>query len=362
MAEIREYKCPSCGGAIEFDSTTQNMKCPFCGTELAVADVVNYNDQLANIQESDTEWESEAGQEWQPGETEGMRVYTCNSCGGEIVTDETTAASNCPFCGNPVVMSGQVSGMVRPDLVIPFKKDKNAAKAAFNRHLQGKKLLPKVFSDQNHIDEIKGVYVPFWLFDTDVDADICYKGTKTRAWSDSKYNYVETSYYSVLRGGGIGFNNIPADGSSKVAADLMESIEPYDMSEAVDFNTAYLSGYFADKYDISSEENKQHINDRVQRSTEDMFRSTVQGYMTVIPERSNLRYANSKAKYALLPVWLLNTTWNGQQFTFAMNGQTGKFVGDLPVDEAAYKKMIIVRTVIIAVVLYLIGFLFFKLF
>lgn len=159
----------------------------------------------------------------------------CKSCGGEIVGDETTAATACPSCGNPVVMTGQFSGALRPDYVIPFKLDKKAAKAALMKHYGGKKLLPKVFQDQNHIDEVKGVYVPFWLFDADVDAHVRYKATRIRTWSDSEYDYTETGYFSVVRGGSIGFERVPVDGSSKMADDLMESIEPFDFSGADDF-------------------------------------------------------------------------------------------------------------------------------
>ena len=108
--------------------------------------------------------------QWQEGEADGLRSYVCKSCGGEIVGDENTAATSCPFCGNPVVMMGQFSGALKPDLVIPFKLDKKAAKEGLKKHLTGKRFLPKIFKDQNHIDEIKGIYVPFWLFDTDVDA------------------------------------------------------------------------------------------------------------------------------------------------------------------------------------------------
>ena len=102
-------------------------------------------------------------------------------------------------------MMGQFAGALRPDYVIPFKLDKKAAKAALMKHYGGKRLLPKVFKDQNHIDEVKGVYVPFWLFDADADAHVRYKATRVRSWSDSNYNYTETSHYAVIRGGNIGF-------------------------------------------------------------------------------------------------------------------------------------------------------------
>lgn len=352
MAAIQEYKCPCCGGAIVFDSNIQKMKCPYCDTEFEMETLKGYDSELQNDKADDMQWESNAGTEWQEGETDGLRTYICKSCGGEIVGDENTAATECPFCGNPVVMSGQFSGALKPDIVIPFKLDKKAAKAGLTKHLSGKRLLPKIFKDQNHIDEVKGLYVPFWLFDTDVSAQVRYRATKVRSWSDSNYNYTETQHYSVHRGGNIGFANVPVDGSTKMADDLMESIEPYDISDAVDFQTAYLSGYLADKYDVNADQSVQRANERVKKSTEEAFAQTVKNYTTVVAENSNIRLSSGKVKYALYPVWILNTTWKDEKFTFAMNGQTGKFVGNLPVDKVAAVKWALGLTAVFSVVSY----------
>lgn len=338
MSNLQEYKCPCCDGAIEFDANLQKMKCPYCDNEFEMETLAAYDEELKNQGADDMNWETKAGQEWQSGETEGMRVYSCKSCGGEIVGDETTAATECPFCGNQVVMMGQFTGALKPDYVIPFKLDKDAAIKALKKHYEGKRLLPKVFKDQNHIEEIKGIYVPFWIYDTDADANIRYKATRVRAWSDSEYNYTQTSFYSVTRAGSIGFEHVPVDGSSKMADDLMESIEPFDFSGAVDFQTAYLAGYLADKYDVDAEQSIERANTRIKQSTADAFASTVQGYTTVTPVSANMQLQNGSAKYALMPVWILNTKWNGEKYTFAMNGQTGKFVGNLPMDKSAYKK------------------------
>lgn len=352
MQTLQEYKCPCCGGAIAFDSTLQKMKCPFCDTEFEMEALEGYDAELQSEKSDNMEWETTAGGDWQEGETDGLRSYVCKSCGGEIVGDANTAATACPFCGNPVVMMGQFSGALKPDLVIPFKLDKKAAKAGLMKHLTGKRLLPKIFKDQNHIDEIKGVYVPFWLFDTDVDAQVRYRATKVHTWSDSDYDYTETSHFMVHRGGSVGFEHVPVDGSSKMADDLMESIEPYNISDAVHFQTAYLAGYVADKYDVTAEESVDRANQRVKRSTEEVFAETVEGYTTVTPENTNVQFHGGKARYALYPVWLLNTTWNGNQYIFAMNGQTGKFVGDLPVDKAAAKRWTFLLAAIFSVASY----------
>lgn len=338
MAELQEYKCPCCGGAISFDSDIQKMKCPYCDTEFEVETLRSYDDDLNSEGSEDLSWETKAGGEWQEGETDGIRTYICESCGGEIIGDETLAAAKCPYCDNPVVMKGQLSGALRPDYVIPFKLNKDQAKAGLLRHISGKTLLPKIFKDKNRIDEIKGVYVPFWLFDADADADARYRATRIATWVDSNYTYTKTSFYSVTRGGEMGFADIPVDGSSKMANDLMESLEPFDFSEAVDFQTAYLAGYLADKYDVDAEESIDRANERVRRSTEQALADTVIGYHSVIPQSVNVRLKNGKAKYALLPVWLLTTTFEGKKYVFAMNGQTGRFVGDLPIDKGKYAR------------------------
>ncbi len=357
MAEIKEYKCPCCGGAITFDSISQKMKCPYCDTEFDIETLKNYDNELKKEQSDNMKWETSTKQEWQKSEIDELRSYVCKSCGGEITCNRNTVATSCPFCGNPVIMMGQLSSTKKPDYVIPFKLDKKAAEAALKRHYEGKRLLPKVFKEENHIKEIKGIYVPFWLFDANADVSMRYKATKIRTWSDSKYFYTETNFFSVFREGNIGFERVPVDGSTKMPDDLMESLEPFDFSQAVDFQTAYLAGYLADKYDVDSKQSVKRANERIQKSAEKAFDKTVIGYTSVIKENSSIQLQNGKVTYALFPVWLLNTKWNGQNYLFAMNGQNGKMIGDLPLDKAAYTKWLFGLTVIIGIVLYALSYL-----
>lgn len=352
MANLQEYKCPCCGGAIEFNSSIQKMKCPFCDTEFEM-DVLKAYDEVLNEEGTDDfTWKTQPGAEWGDGETDGMKAYSCKSCGGEIIADDNTGATECPYCGNPIVRMETFSGTLKPDYVIPFKLDKEAAKEKFKKHLQGKKLLPKAFTEGHHVEEIKGIYVPYWLFDTDVNANIRYKATKVHTWEDSDYKYKETKYFNVIRGGRIAFDKVPVDGSSKMDDTLMESLEPYKFADATPFQTAYLAGYMADKYDVDANASIGRANERVKRATEDAFRDTVEDYDSVNTENSTIRLANGTAKYALYPVWLLNTSWNNQKFVFAMNGQTGKFVGNLPMDKSLYWKYLLRVTAIASVVVF----------
>jgi len=250
-----------------------------------------------------------------------------------VIADETTAASTCPYCDNPVVMQGQLSGDLKPEAVIPFKLDKNQAKKSLMEHMSGKFLLPKVFKEENHIDEIKGVYVPVWLYAADTDSTMMYKGCKTRRWSDSNYNYVEHTYYSCVRRGTMAFENVPVDGSSKMDDTMMESLEPFDEKDLQPFSMAYLSGYLADKYDVSAEDNMPHAEERMRGSVRDEMEKTLSEYDSFERQSESVQFSEGEVKYVLYPVWLLNTSWNGRDFHFGMNGQTGKFVGDLPMDK-----------------------------
>lgn len=333
MAGILEYKCPCCGGAIRFDSAVQKMKCPYCDTEFEMDTLKEFDEEYIEEDQDPTWQEDGVRQSSETLEDEGTLVsYICDACGGEIVAEKTMAASSCPYCGNPVIVMKQLSGMLRPDLVIPFKLDKKAAEERLQSHLKGKVLLPRLFKTENRIKEVKGVYVPFWLYDGDVDADISCRATRTRLWRQGDYEYIETSHYLVKRSGAIGFDRVPADGSSKMDDELMQSIEPFRYEDAVPFKSAYLAGYLADKYDQDAEACAPLVNARMKQNTVHAFMNTIVGYDSCVPEHTNLHLKQGRITYALMPVWVLNTMYHGKLHTFAMNGQTGKFVGNLPAD------------------------------
>lgn len=353
MAEVKDFKCPSCGSSVTFDSDSQHMKCSHCGTEIEMDAFKEYNEALEKISNVDQsiEWET-SGEQWT--EADNMRTYRCQSCGGEIVTGQDAVATSCPYCDNPVVLIGNVSGDLKPDWVIPFKKDMGQAKEALKKHYKGKWLLPANFQEENRLDEIKGVYVPFWLFNCETDAMINYRCTKVATWSDSEYNYTKTSYFLVLRGGHVGFVDVPVDGSSKMPDDIMESIEPFNMEESTTFNPGFLSGYMADKYDVTKEDSIDRANQRIKNSTYAIFKDTVRGYATVRTEESSIQLAEGKVSYALMPVWMISTKHEEKQYLFAMNGQSGKLIGDLPVDRKKASVFFAACWLVFSVVLYFI--------
>lgn len=346
-AQVTNYQCPSCTGPLHFSGSSGKLECEYCGTAFDVAEIeALYAEKETKAAEAQQAAEKKAAEAERPGEesdwdlsglsddwgadADGMRAYSCPSCGAELICDASTAATSCPYCGNPSVVPGQFSGTLRPDFVIPFKLNKKEAIAALKQHYNKKPFLPKSFSRENHLQEIRGIYVPFWLFDGEAEGDAQYAATRSRTYRSGDQEITETEHYQVYRAGSVAFEKVPVDASSKMPDDHMDSIEPFDYGEIKPFSTAYLPGYLADRYDVTVEQSRERADQRCVSTLTSALRSTVQGYDSCVPTGGSTTLRRGKVHYALLPVWILNTKWDGKEFLFAMNGQTGKLVGDLP--------------------------------
>lgn len=328
---VLEYKCPCCGAGLVFGDATQKMKCEYCDNEFDLDTIRTYNESLNPPEESPIQWENPEAKQWSQEEASILKTFTCPSCGGEILTEETTAATFCPYCENPTILPGRVSGGIKPDGVIPFKTSKEDAKAAFLQLCKGKPLLPKLFTEEHRVEKITGMYVPFWLYDCGSDFSVQYQATRIHRWSDSRYHYTRTEYFHLLREATAEFASIPMDASQKMDNAIMESIEPYDYGQMVDFDTAYLSGFLADKYDVEAKLGEDRIRQRVSASMNALVQETVLGYASCMPVNTHLNVEHGKAKYVLLPVWMLHTKYGEETYVFAMNGQTGKITGTFPI-------------------------------
>lgn len=354
-APITNYQCPACTGPLHFEEQLGKLRCDYCESTYTVQEVEELFAQQNEQAESQPVQQPESS-EW--GEDAArMRAYNCPSCGAELICDETTAATACPYCGNPAIVPGQFSGSKKPAYIIPFKISKEQAVAALKKHYQGKPLLPKAFSDETHLQEVKGVYVPFWLFDGTATADVAFKTTRTHTRTTGKERIITTDHFEVWRKGNVLFANVPVDGASKMPDSYMDAIEPFDFGELKPFSLSYLPGFLADKYDVPAEECFSRVETRCRSTALDSMRSTVIGYESCIPMREDVSLSCGEVEYALLPVWLLSTKWKDQNYLFAMNGQTGRLVGNLPVSREQLVKWFGIIFAASAAVMSLIRFL-----
>jgi DNA-directed RNA polymerase subunit RPC12/RpoP len=313
------YKCPSCGAAMEFDSTSQSLKCGGCGTTISVE-----------------EYERQYGEQYKNKEQHtdaNMKVYHCQSCGAELVADEYTSATICSFCGNPSLVEDRLNGSFEPKSVIPFKIDREQAKQIYRGWVKKGPLTPKSLSTSSTIEKISGVYVPFWLYDFDARSQMEAKAEKVRTERHGDTEYIYTDHFHVYRDVAAQFEKIPADASEKMADDTMDKLEPFKYEELVPFSMPYLSGYLSERYNYTDEDMKSRVGKRVDKYITDITRGTINGYSSVSVMKNDISKNNKHNEYVLLPVWMLNYRYQGKDFQFVLNGQTGKIVADRPVSK-----------------------------
>lgn len=359
--QVTNYQCPACTAPLHYSTKSGKLECDYCGSSFDVAEIEalyarKEAEAAAAKQAADAKaeaaqaakaeaaeaaaasggWDtSDLSRDW-GAEADGLRVYSCPSCGAELICDQSTAATACPYCGNPAIVPGQFSGALRPDYILPFRLSKDDAVQALRAHYKGKPFLPRSFTSANHIEQIQGVYVPFWLFDGGAEGAASYRASNTNVYETGDYEITETRHYHVVRAGSLAFEKIPVDASSKMPDDHMDSIEPFDYAQLRPFSTAYLPGYLADKYDVTIDDSRDRADTRCRETLAQALRDTVTGYGACVTEREDIALRRGKVHYALLPVWMLSTKWREQDFLFAMNGQTGKLVGDLPTDRGRF--------------------------
>lgn len=313
--------CPACGGRMVFDPASGKLKCEFC-------------DSLYAPEEVDASWKekeektSGSGGQKSLGPEDQMLAYSCSACGVELMADKTTAVMRCPYCGNQTIVPAQFSGQIRPDYIIPFANTKKEAEAKYLSFYEKRFLLPKSFKTDNHVQEIQGVYVPFWMFSGRTYVDGRYLAYDES--EDSDGNTTRGPYYDEIRQGYIDYKNVPADASKRMEDEIMDSVEPYDLNGLKDFSMSYLPGFMAERFDVDEEECRVRAHNRAEGSISDQVRKTIKRDGIDVKKES-FRYESEETKYAMLPVWLLVTKWNDKTYKFAMNGQTGKMIGDLPV-------------------------------
>lgn len=333
--KIIDTKCPSCQAVITFNPKLGIFKCDYCGSEFKASDIKDMDDEKNRTDEESIAYVN----------------YNCPDCGAEIIADENTSATFCVYCGNTSIIKSRLTGEFAPSKIIPFKKTKEEAIEAFKSLKKGRRLIPKEFINEKNIEKITGVYIPFWLYDIDVFGTVNIDAKRVNSWTSRNIRYTKTDFYDVIRSGKMDYYKVPVDGSTRFDNDIMNSIEPFDYSQLEDYNHAYLSGFLAEKYDVNSEDARNDAKERCLSSTRDQMLSSAVGYSSKMIMKDSLDIKEINHEYVLLPVYMVNVKYKDEMYTFAMNGETGEFVGNIPLD----KKKTILLLVISFVVIFVIG-------
>ncbi len=335
-----DHKCPNCYAPLPFNPSVGKWKCEYCESEFTLEEIQKYANASSDANNKDVD---------EVDENVSYVSYKCKSCGAEIVTDEQTASTFCVYCGNTAIMKNKLTGVFKPDYIIPFKNSKEDAEKAFIGLAKGRPFMPKDFNSKQNIEKIKGVYIPFWLFDFDVSGSLNMNAQKIKHWNVGDTYYTKTDYYKLYRTSSMSFTKIPLDGSTRFDNDIMNSIEPFAYDELTKYNHAYLSGFLAERYDTEAEDIVDDAACRAISSARNIIFNDAIEFDTKTIEEDTLKSNLTNKQYALLPVWMVNVKYQDKLYTFAMNGQTGKFIGDIPLD----KKKVTIWSILIFIGIFL---------
>ncbi|MBQ8341774.1 MAG: TFIIB-type zinc ribbon-containing protein [Clostridia bacterium] len=323
------YQCPNCSAGLAFDPAKQKFCCEFCLSEFTKDELEAT--ESAKAAEEAAERAAEESEIPDEDYCAAMREYHCGSCGADITCDQNTAATQCPYCHNPVILGGRLSGQMRPHKVIPFRFDKEGAKTEFLKFAKKKWFVPRDFKSNAQLERITGIYYPFWCTDADTTASMNARATRVRSWRMGDYRYTETSKFVVYRKGNIHFEDIVTPAITEEDRDMLDGILPYPSDSLEDFSMTYLSGFLAKKRDIDKEAVREAVRQRMVQYSQTLLRNTIHGYTTVTPAKTQLTARSAHWDYTLMPIWLLNYCRRGKTYTYAMNGYTGKVYGRVPV-------------------------------
>lgn len=333
------YKCPNCDGPLTFNPDKQLFCCEFCLGEFPPAQVQQMSaekEQQQTYDEREVKHAEQVRQEAKAQNVEGddgeyAVSYTCPSCGAEVVTTSTTAATTCFYCYNPVVLGSRLSGEFNPDRVVPFELSKEKAMDRFLAMCGKKWFLPKGFAGKQQFEKLNGVYFPYWFADEQKTAHLAATGKKIRTWRSGNKEYTETRIFHVVRGGNVIIKNVFERALKNESREMLQSVHPYDLNKAQPFAMSYLSGFQAEKRDLDKKDVEPIIEQKMHDYAEQALKNTMEGYDVIETESFNERTDLSAYTYNLLPVWMVTYNFNGDIIPYAINGQTGKAYGKLPV-------------------------------
>ncbi len=313
------YKCPNCNGALEYNPAEDKMQCAHCGNSYFMWELdeaaVEYHENVpsqSEIEEKKIDFTKEHTIYDEPEFIE-CKVYTCSTCGAELSVSDKEVSTYCAYCGQPTIVYNRVDKTQKPKYIIPFKITKEDAETAIRKKLKKGFFVPKEVK-KFEAERITGIYLPYFLYDV------------------TFYHKVKVSYgkdYSNIVEGDCNFVQVCQDASKSVEDELSYALEPYDLTELQEFEPGYLSGFYADRFDLSGRQ----LTNTVGRKCKQMFDNELakrERGKVIDLLKCPYKFEITKMDYALMPVWFMTFRYQDIPYTMMVNGQTGKVVGTVP--------------------------------
>lgn len=319
---IRIYKCPSCGGVLQYQSGTDNMICPNCKNMQPIS--------VVDQKTADGKTTGLSGQESFDHAGSGQENMVCPACGGPLNTTDHTAATFCPYCKSPTLIDTRFAGQYRPSRVLPFQFDKKEAQNKFKTWKGTGLLTPAKFKSAATMDKVQGVYVPYWLYSYTGNVNLQGEGLNTRITRQGDDEIIETDHYQINRTIQSTYENVPADASEAFPDENMNVLEPFDFTKLVNFTMPYMAGFTADTYDYSAADLNEKVRTLVEQEMVTDATGTITEYQSLNLTGTQVNYTDQRAEYVYLPIWTLIFEYMGKKYPLYMNGETGEIDGVVP--------------------------------
>lgn len=350
--EETDKKCPQCGGVMDFNPATGNLKCPYCEYEETIP---VQQEEPKKAEELDFfEAEHTTNKNW------GAQTKTvlCNACGAESIYDALQTAAVCPFCGSNQVMEANDVDTIAPGGVVPFQISDKEASALFHKWIKKKWFCPKLAKDSAKPKKFKGIYLPYWTFDADTFSTYQGEyGIDHRKKDKDGNTHVETHWHNTSGTYKQFINDELVLASQNHDMSILQGLEPFDTENNKSYKPEYIAGFVAERYSLGLKdawrEARQSIKAKLKHAISDKIR-TKHNADHVRNVSLQTQYDNITYKYLLLPVWISNFKYKEKVYQFMVNGQTGKVAGKTPI--SIPKVIITILAVIaVAVLLYYLG-------
>ena len=361
--ETISYKCINCNAPLQYNPKKLKFDCEFCRSEFTEEELKQHFGALDEMLDQSPEPQQPQLVQNDPdfgfgyddfSEQAGM--YVCQSCGAEVIAEKTTAATFCVFCHSPVMLSDRLAGDFKPDKVIPFMISEEDAKQKFYDMCARKRFLPRNFVSDAQLDMMKGVYYPYWMVDSLKEGGIDATAKKVRSWREGDYEITETKIFKVRRYGKIKFNGYPCSAIKDEDKNAMRYVNPYDDKDFKKFTMSYLSGFLAEKRDVERADVQAQVDSELKDYARTIYKNSAEGYDSVTVDNMSLHTLNEAWQYALMPVWMMTFNFEGTNYLYAMNGQTGKTYGELPCDKKKVALTGVLLFIVLAIIIGLGGY------
>ena len=341
---IRTYKCPGCGGNLVYDPGSKGLKCPNCDTKV---DILKASEGRDLSTQAEDEAKDQAGN--------GKLIYSCPNCGAELETDEYTMATSCSYCKSPMLLESRYTGALQPKEILPFGFDKKQAQQNFKNWKGTGFLTPASFKSAETMEKIRGVYVPYWLYDYTADVTLEGHGANTRVERHGDEEVIITDHFQFHRESRSEYEHVTKEAHASYPEDSLSVLEPYDFSQLTEFLEPYLAGYYADKFGKTSVELEPGVRNAVSQDAVRAAAELIFEYGSTEIQRADVDMSRVESEYAFLPVYMLNYKYAGTNYPLYMNGQTGKIQGELPISRGKLLLVGLIGFIVVFLITFLLG-------